>query len=195
MSSEKAPQKEDSLETSQHVVPVGEPRIQFTPTVRPDRSRLIYSEKDASTGVDAITRRPRSISSIPPVISEKEQDRRKKEKEEDKKNVNIDEHRMSHQDVAERYATRINMDKPGESLGLTSQQVDQLLQEHGRNVLTPPKKRHPILKFLDYLRSLFNLLLILAGILEYILLGISFKNNFQNVSCAPLSNAQHLFTS
>jgi hypothetical protein len=49
-------------------------------------------------------------------------------------------------------------------------------------VLSPPKKRHPILKYLDSLTSLFNLLLILAGVLEYVLLGIDFKDNFQNVS-------------
>lgn len=185
MSGEKEPLKEDALEISQNIVPSGELRIQFTPTVRPDRPRPVYGEKDSSTDVNAITRRPRSVTSIPPVISEKEKDRRKRKKDEEK-SVDIDEHRMSHQDVAERYGTRINMEKPGESLGLTSQQAEQLLQEHGRNVLTPPKKRHPILKFLDYLRSLFNLLLILAGILEYILLGISFKNNFQNVSFTPV---------
>lgn len=180
MSGEKEPVKENDkekeIEVVRNVFHSGEPRIQFTQTVRPDRGRLGSGEKDA------IRRRSLSRTSIPPVLSEKEHDRRKKEKEEDKKNVDIDEHRMSHKDVAERYETRINMEKPGESLGLTSQQVEQLLQEHGRNVLTPPKKRHPILKFLDYLRSVFNLLLIFAGILEYILLGISFKNNFQNVS-------------
>ena len=89
---------------------------------------------------------------------------------------------MLHHEVAERYKTSINLVKPEESLGLTGQQAEQLLHEHGPNILTPPKKRHPLLKYLDCLRSLFNLLLILAGILEYILLGIDFKDNFQNVS-------------
>lgn len=149
----------------------GDQRIQFAPTVRPQRP---------ARDEDAIARRQQSVSSIPQVVSEK--DRRKREKEEKKKNVDIIEHLMSHEEVAERYKTRINMHKPGESLGLTAQQAETLLQEHGPNILTPPKKRHPFLKYLDCLRSLFNLLLILAGILEYILLGIDYKDNFQNVS-------------
>jgi hypothetical protein len=38
----------------------------------------------------------------------------------------------------------------------------------------------------DKLKNLFNVLLIVAGILEYILLGIDYKDNFQNVSCLTL---------
>jgi sodium/potassium-transporting ATPase subunit alpha len=87
---------------------------------------------------------------------------------------------MSHEDVAERYGTRINLLKPQDSKGLTAEEAQHVLLEHGPNVLTPPKKRHPLLKFFDYLRSLFNLLLIISGILEYILLGIDYKDNFQN---------------
>ena len=56
------------------------------------------------------------------------------------------------------------------------------MQETGPNILTPPKRRHPILKYLDCVASLFNLLLILAGILDYILLAIDFEANFANVS-------------
>ncbi len=160
------------------IFPHGNQRIQFTPTVRPDRTR---HEGVPAFGVP-LSRRP----SIPRVESEKEKDRRKREKEDEK--ANIDEHLMAHQDVAERYKTKINMEKPGESIGLTSQQVEQLLNEYGPNVLTPPKKRHPFLKYLDCLRSLFNLLLILAGILEYILLGIDYKDNFQNVSFTSMSS-------
>ncbi|KAH8897781.1 P-type cation exchange, alpha subunit of ATPase [Thozetella sp. PMI_491] len=148
-------------------------RIQFAPGVRPSAPRR-------PTGDDGISiSRParHSVVSIPQVISEKERERRERA---ESKNVDIDEHLMMHQDVAERYKTRINLDKPADSHGLAGEQAAQLLQEHGLNVLTPPKKRHPFLKFLDCLRSLFNLLLILAGILEYILLGIDFKNNFQN---------------
>jgi sodium/potassium-transporting ATPase subunit alpha len=196
MDGEKAPPGENVAETTQASVH-GDLRIQFTPTVRPDRTRL-GGKEDASAfvppsqrshSVGSITRRPQSIVSIPPVISKKQKDRRRREKEEEKKHVDINEHRMAHQDVAERYKTRINMEKPGESPGLTAQQANQLLLEHGPNVLTPPKKRHWILKFWDYLSSLFNLLLILAGFLEYILLGINFKDNFQNVSVISMSSA------
>jgi hypothetical protein len=180
--------EEDVLKVTQNPAHGGDHRIQFTPSVKPDRTRPVSGEEDVSTFVVPIRRRHQSVASIPQVISEKDKDRRKREKEEEKKNVNIDEHLMAHQDVAERYKTRINLEKPGVSLGLTSQQAEQLLHEHGPNVLTPPKKRHPFLKYLDCLSSLFNLLLILAGILEYILLAIDFKDNFQNVSVTSMSS-------
>lgn len=173
----------------------GDLRIQFSETVRPGRTKLAGKEKeDAGSIFVPPSRRSLSVSSgtrrlqrqpsvpIPPVISEKQKARRKREKEQEQKHVDITEHLLAHSIVADRYKTRINMEKPGESLGLTTQQAAQLLADHGPNVLTPPKKRHWILKFWDCLSSLFNLLLILAGCLEYILLGIDFKGNFQNVS-------------
>lgn len=177
-------------EMTQNSAHGGDHRIQFTPTVKPDRTRpsgkedvsIFVPPSRRSQSVGSIIRRPQSIASIPPIIPKKQKDRRKQEKEEEKKHVDINEHLMAHQDVAERYKTKINMEKPGESLGLTTQQAEQLLLEHGPNVLTPAKKRHWILKYWDCLSSLFNLLLILAGFLEYILLGIDFKDNFQNVS-------------
>jgi hypothetical protein len=178
---------ENILETRQNPAHGGSHRIQFTPTAKPDRGRPVSGKEDILTFVAPTTRRSQSAASIPQVISEKDKDRRRNEKEEEK-NVNIDEHLMVHQDVAEKYKTRINMERPEESFGLTDQQAEQLLHEHGPNVLTPPKKRHPFLKYLDCLSSLFNLLLILAGILEYILLGINFKDNFQNVSVVSMSS-------
>ena len=190
MDNEKAPLETAASDEIQEIAPAGDHRIQFTQPVKPDRARLTGKE-DALTfvapsrrsqSVGSITRRPQSIVSIPPVISEKQKKRQKHEKEEEKKHVDISEHLMPHLEVAEKYKTRINMEKPGESLGLTAQQGEQLLVENGPNVLTPPSKRHWILKFWDCLSSLFNLLLIFAGFLEYILLGIDFKGNFQNVS-------------
>jgi sodium/potassium-transporting ATPase subunit alpha len=190
-SEKKALHDEEVVEMTQSPSQGGEHlRIQFIPTEKPERSRL-GGKEDGSTfvppsrrsqSVGSITRRPQSVVSLPPVLSEKQKARQKKEKEEEKKHVDINEHLMGHQDVADKYKTRINMERPGESLGLTTQQAEQLLLEHGPNILTPPKKRHWILKFWDCLKSLFNLLLILAGCLEYILLGINFKDNFQNVS-------------
>jgi sodium/potassium-transporting ATPase subunit alpha len=150
-------------------------RIGFAPTLeKPDRTK---EDADAAGLTAAAPRRP----SIPRVISEEENKRYTREKKEEKKNVDIDEHLLPHQEVAERYHTKISIEKPGASFGLSPQQVEQFLQEYGPNVLTPPKKRHPFLKYLDCLRSLFNLLLIFSGILEYVLLGINFHDNIQNV--------------
>ncbi|KAH8657690.1 hypothetical protein BX600DRAFT_468011 [Xylariales sp. PMI_506] len=157
----------------------GPQRIQFAADTRsPIPKKPVDEEKDGIAPIRIAPIRRQSVTSLPPVpIGEKE---RRKREEEEKKHVDIDEHLMPHEEVALRYGTRINMNKPGDSLGLATTQIDELLQQHGRNVLTPPKKRHPFLKYLDCLTSLFNLLLILAGVLEYILLGIDFKDNFQN---------------
>jgi sodium/potassium-transporting ATPase subunit alpha len=148
--------------------------IQFAPAVKP-------APKESGRVDDDERIRRQSVVSIPHVISEQEKDRREFEKNLESKHVKIDEHLLRPEVVAARYKTRIDTAAPSASLGLTTPQAAHLLAELGANVLTPPKKRHPFLKFLDSLRSLFNLLLILAGILEYILLGIDYKNNFQNV--------------
>jgi sodium/potassium-transporting ATPase subunit alpha len=171
--------------------PAGDHRIQFIPTIKPERDGRPGARDDGSTfippsrrsqSVGSLTQRRQSGVSIPPVESKQQKARRKAEQEEEKKHVDISEHLMPHLEVAEKYHTKINMAKPGESQGLTTEQAAQLLVEYGPNILTPPPKRHWILKFWDCLKSLFNLLLILAGFLEYILLGIDFHDNFQNVS-------------
>lgn len=155
------------------------PRIHFIPSEKPTQGRI-------DDDVTSMRRRSRSrsVHSIP-ALPQKPKPRgkgKKGAKDEEEKNVDITEHLLPFRDVADKYHTLINVEKPGDSPGLTSLQAQQLLQEHGHNVLTPPSRRHPFLKFLDSLTSLFNLLLIVAGILEYILLGINYKNNFQNVS-------------
>lgn len=170
-------QQEPAHQTAQRA---GEPRIQFSAAVKPG-SKDPVNTNALSFGVP-ITKRSHSIVSIPQVVSPEEKNIRQREKEHAKRSVAIDEHLVPHTEVAARYRTRIDLAEPGKSLGLTSEQASELLREHGANILTPPPKRHPILKYLDCLTSLFNLLLILAGVLEYILLGINYKENFQNVS-------------
>ena len=77
----------------------GDHRIQFAPTAKPDRRRLAHGDEDA------ITRRPQSVTSVRPVISEKVKHHRKSQEDQEKKNVDIDEHLMPHREVAERYAS------------------------------------------------------------------------------------------
>ncbi|AEO68317.1 uncharacterized protein THITE_125028 [Thermothielavioides terrestris NRRL 8126] len=127
-------------------------RIQFVSPARPPRAPRAGSTDNAAA-------RPKAPA-IPQVLTSEEQSRRQRQQEHEKKHVDIDEHLMAPEEVAAKYSTRINLAKPAESLGLTTQQAEDKLREHGRNVLTPPKKRHPLLKYLDYLTSLFNLLLI-----------------------------------
>lgn len=61
----------------------------------------------------------------------------------------------------------INLKAPAESLGLTSAEAAKRLATNGANVLTPPVKKGAWRKYFDSLTSLFNLLLILCGVLEY----------------------------
>lgn len=167
-------------EMTQTHAPAGEQRIQFKGNIRPARSRKTSRDDDSTAKGHPIT--SRSIASIPRVMTPESQNRLKSEMEHAEKHVDIDEHLLPLGLVAERYKTKINMEKPGASLGLTSQDAADLLLHHGPNTLTPIKKRSAWLKYWDFLTTLFNLLLIFAGILEYILLGINYKNNFQNVS-------------
>ncbi|CAO3655723.1 unnamed protein product [Mucor hiemalis] len=139
-------------------------KIKFAKVHRPERTKTIQT-------INSTTSRRPSISA--PRRPEK------KDKNE-KKNVDITEHMLTPGECADKYHTDINLKKAGDSKGLTSQQAANILLETGPNILTPPKRRHPLLKYLDCVASLFNLLLILAGILDYILLAIDFEANFAN---------------
>jgi sodium/potassium-transporting ATPase subunit alpha len=82
--------------------------------------------------------------------------------------------------ISDRYKTQISVTAPGESYGLTEEAAARRLKEDGPNVLSPPKRRHPFLKYLDCLLTMFNILLIIAGILVYILYAIDPVNNQPN---------------
>ena len=56
--------------------------------------------------------------------------------------------------------------------GLSQAYIDGYIAEHGTNVLTAPPRPNPFLQYLRYLTGLFNVLLIFAGILSFILYGI-----------------------
>ncbi|CAG8714135.1 10145_t:CDS:2 [Funneliformis mosseae] len=94
-----------------------------------------------------------------------------------KKNIDIDEHLHTPEEVAERYRVDINTAKPAESRGLHVNQIKGLLEEYGHNILTPPKKKHPIVKYFECLFTLFNNILMIAGVLMHILFAIDQKEN------------------
>ncbi|KAI8378065.1 uncharacterized protein BYT42DRAFT_572603 [Radiomyces spectabilis] len=138
-------------------------KIQFAEVIKPERTKTVISTAGHSS------RRP-SVSAP----------RRFEKKKREEKNVDITEHLLTPEACAEMYHTDIDLKKPANSSGLTAEQAHHILQQTGRNVLSPTKKHHPFLKYLECVVKLFNLLLILAGILDYILLAIDFKANFQN---------------
>ncbi|KAJ3517123.1 hypothetical protein NLJ89_g701 [Agrocybe chaxingu] len=94
--------------------------------------------------------------------------------------LDIFEHKLSFKKLEDILKTHFDVKDPAQSYGLAADQVEQRLQENGPNVLTPPKKKSVFRKFLDRLFTMFNILLMIAGVLEYVLLGIDFHGNFQN---------------
>ncbi|KAI9345029.1 hypothetical protein BDR26DRAFT_818675 [Obelidium mucronatum] len=96
------------------------------------------------------------------------------------KALSVTEHLMTISEVATKYNVSIDASKPQDSQGLTAAEAAKRLAENGPNQLTPPKKRHWLLRFLDILLGLFNLMLIISGIACYILLGINYEANYQN---------------
>lgn len=147
-------------------------RVQFAPSIKPSRIPSVDPGRTASVSSPATPRAP----------APEKRGRHQRRQEDQARHINIDEHLLPLADAVARYKTHINLDRPNESLGLTTQQAAGLLREHGPNILTPPKKRHPFLKYLDCLKNLFNVLLIVAGVMEYILLAINFRANFANAS-------------
>jgi len=105
---------------------------------------------------------------------------RKAEKESDIGQVDITEHATSLSEMNDKLNTSVDVKDPGNSTGLTGDEAKRRLEQNGPNVLTPPKKKSALRKYIDRLFSMFNVILIIAGILEYILLGINFHLNFQN---------------
>ncbi|KAG2235146.1 hypothetical protein INT48_006527 [Thamnidium elegans] len=154
----------NSMEEKISVVAVEDTKIKFAGVHKPKRTRTIQT-------IDTNTSRRPSVSAPK---------RPGKKIKNEKKDIDITEHLLTPEDCAAKFDTEIDLKKASNSQGLTSQQAYNILLETGPNVLTPPKRRHPFLKYLDCVLSLFNLLLILAGILDYILLAIDFKANFPN---------------
>ncbi|PPQ97968.1 hypothetical protein CVT26_003117 [Gymnopilus dilepis] len=98
----------------------------------------------------------------------------------DGKNVDITEHQLDLASVLEVLKTSFDTKEPSQSYGLTADEARTRLQRDGPNVLTPPKKKSALMKFLERLFTMFNILLMIAGVLEYGLLGFGFHQNFQN---------------
>ncbi|KAF9582287.1 hypothetical protein BGW38_000404 [Lunasporangiospora selenospora] len=93
------------------------------------------------------------------------------------KALDITEHLFPIEDIAARYGVSIDTARASNSHGLDSAVAAQRLIENGPNVLAPPKEISAFMKFFHCLTSLFNLLLMFAGILNYILLAIDPEGN------------------
>ena len=88
---------------------------------------------------------------------------------------------MTLEQVCQEFSTLANAEKPSDSIGLTSATAAERIEDYGRNVMTPPKTVPHFVKYLIALGNLFNLTLIVAGVLAFILLAIDPVGNFSNV--------------
>jgi sodium/potassium-transporting ATPase subunit alpha len=126
---------EDGLDPTRNASQTAEQRIQFGENVRPARPKPTGDDDGLVFAPAPMRSRRHSVASIPQVLSAKDKLRLKKEEEAAKKHVNIDEHLLTHEEVAERYKTKINLNKPADSPGLTAQQAEEALLQHGPNIL------------------------------------------------------------
>ncbi|SCZ89305.1 BZ3500_MvSof-1268-A1-R1_Chr1-1g01094 [Microbotryum saponariae] len=108
------------------------------------------------------------------------QDANEKTKESASQFIEIVDHHLTVAEVAKKFDTTFDVKNPANSKGLTSAVAAERLQTNGPNALTPPARKSGLRKYLESLSSLFNILLIVAGILEYILLGVDFEDNKPN---------------
>ncbi|SCV71466.1 BQ2448_3054 [Microbotryum intermedium] len=89
-------------------------------------------------------------------------------------------HHLTFAEVATKFETSFDVENPANSKGLTSAVAAERLGRNGPNALTPPARKSGLRKYLESVSSLFNILLIVAGILEYILLGVDYESNKAN---------------
>ena len=76
---------------------------------------------------------------------------------------------------------QFNVLKPDQSRGLSATEVSARQEKHGLNLLTPAKKVHPFIKYLQFLFAIFNFILLICGIVAYVIFAIDPANNFPNV--------------
>jgi sodium/potassium-transporting ATPase subunit alpha len=82
-------------------------------------------------------------------------------KPENAKGQMMNEHKMTHEEVATKFGTDLER-------GLNSAKIPELLDLYGKNALTPPKTKHPFILFMENMTGFFSLLLWGAGILCFI---------------------------
>ncbi|XP_038609518.1 potassium-transporting ATPase alpha chain 2 [Tachyglossus aculeatus] len=99
--------------------------------------------------------------------------RRKKkdsQKEDLKKELVLNDHKLSTKELEEKYSTSITR-------GLTSEKAAEILARDGPNALTPPRKTPEIIKFLKQMVGGFSTLLWVGAILCWIAFGIQFAED------------------
>ena len=95
--------------------------------------------------------------------------------------IDITEHLLSLDDLQKKAEVEFDSKKPSSSKGLSEAEVAIRQEKYGKNMLSPPKRVHPILQFLSYFLQLFNVMLWVSGIVAYIIYAVDPAENFSNV--------------
>lgn len=89
-----------------------------------------------------------------------------------KANYEVHDHLKSLDELALLYETHLDLMNPNNSQGLKLSKVKEKQQIYGKNILSPPKQKSELEKFLAHLLNMFNLLLAGAGVLSFVAFGI-----------------------
>ncbi|KAJ1501368.1 hypothetical protein HMI56_003274, partial [Coelomomyces lativittatus] len=103
-----------------------------------------------------------------------------------KKPIALDEHKLTIQEVCQRYQVNVNFTKIPQSIGLTEEEAKKRLEADGPNLLSPPKEQSAFLKFIECVTSIFNVLLIVASIFTFVLYGMDPVGNSINIYIGPI---------
>ncbi|KAM9255743.1 potassium-transporting ATPase alpha chain 2 [Cariama cristata] len=99
---------------------------------------------------------------------------KKKKKTEDlKKELDLDDHKLSTSELEEKYGTSINK-------GLSSAKAAEILARDGPNSLTPAKATPEIVKFLKQMVGGFSILLWIGAVFSWISFGIQFTQGAES---------------
>ncbi|KAI9208928.1 uncharacterized protein BJ171DRAFT_595368 [Polychytrium aggregatum] len=79
------------------------------------------------------------------------------------KAAEITEHLKNTEELAKSLRSQVHREKPSRSGGLSQAAAEEALEKFGPNSITPPKPKPFIIKFLECLANLFNILLVAAG--------------------------------
>jgi hypothetical protein len=96
-----------------------------------------------------------------------------------------DEHLLSLAELSERFGTKLNLSSLADSPGLGPAEVAAAQRAHGRNVLTPPKEKSELLKFLLQFTDGFMLLLMVAGFLCFLAQVSAAASAPRRAACPP----------
>ena len=83
---------------------------------------------------------------------------------------------MTIPEVATLYGCRVNESDVMKSHGLSQEQVTAYLNKYGANTLSPPPKPNYFIRFLSYLFSPFNLVLLICGIVSLVIWAFDISN-------------------